>query len=481
MPRKKVSESSEKVSPVSQALSVQEPAPITKVQPFSTVAIQEAVGRLENVRRFITKALNQGYQRELKKLKGRKPNKNEEKALKALEIDYGSIPGVNKKFLLQPGAEKICLWLRVRPKYETVVAPVPDNPGHVEVESRVVLFAVGTGEEIFSGPLTSCSSMESNFRYRWVKIDAKVCTTEWRSKVGFPGKQLGTHKCYPVYKDNVKTGDWEWSERHENPNIWDERNKVRQMGEKRALVKAVRNFGALSEIFTEDPSEWKLDDESNVPASEEPQDVQMGRVVRATPTDVVAVTGKAETVPVGPENGVVSGVESIVELHFPSDNADVALIVRAPQAFLDTIRDIGFFNDIRKCYQLAASDAAEVQARAEAAGLKYVEIAEKAKPKPPEPAKPANAKMPPKGMVTNVRMSGENTKPPNGAISVLYAGTWCYCYVKPLFEHLSKAVGKECEFVFADSPMPKIEAIKRIGTMEWDPESGLPVIQQKDR
>lgn len=470
MPRK--SRATPQTSPIEQTMATVEmavPAPIVR---YSAVTIQEAVGRLENVRRFITQALNQGYKRELKKLKGKQPNRDQEKALKALEIDYGSIPGVNKKFLLQPGAEKICLWLRVRPHYETVVTAIPDHPGHVEVESRVKLLAVGTGEEIFSGPLASCTSMEDNFRYRWVKMDSKVTTLEWRNNVGMPGKKLGAYQCYPVWEQGVKTGDWEWKERSDNPNIWNERNKVRQMGEKRALVKAVRNFGALSEIFTEDPSEWQLPDESNVAAGEGEEGVTSGRVVRQP-------VAPASNLPVDNRQVVQGGAEKtvserlgFVQVSFPSDNQDVALILAMPAAFLETIRDIVFKNDVRKCYYVAAADAAVVQERAVAQGYEYTEISEVKKPE--EPVKAANAKLPPKGFVTNIRMPKGD-----GHMTLLYGGTWVYCYVKPLFEHLAKAQGKECEFVFAASPMPKIEQILRIGDTQF--ENGVPVIQQSQR
>lgn len=452
---------SKKAEQPTAALATVEAAAPAPVQVYKAVTIQQAITRLEDVRRFIQKGLNQGYQRQLKKLKGAKPTKEQEKALKALEIDYGTIPGVNKKFLLQPGAEKICLWLHVRPQYETTVIPVTDMPGHIEVDSRVKLFAVGSDEQVFSGPLASCSSMESNFRYRWVKVDAKVCTADWRNQVGFPGKQLGTHKCYPVYKSGVKTQDWEWSERHDNPNIWDERNKVRQMAEKRALVKAVRNFGAMSEIFTEDPSEWKLDDESNVPLSEEPEQPVAGRVVRSDEVKEAPVTSEAEPIPGGE-----------VQIHFPSDNPDVALIMHMPAAFLEKIRDIAMFNDVRKLYFVPAPDAAEIQARAQASGYNYSEVSQGGKDA--EPVKQPNAKLPAKGMVTNIRKQKADPW-----MMVLYAGVWCYCYHPQLFEYLSKAVGKECEFVFEESPMPKIGRIRRIGTQEWDEETGLPVIQRE--
>jgi hypothetical protein len=315
--------------------------------------------------------------------------------------------------------------------------------------------------------------MESNFRYRWVKIDAKVATQEWRDRVGFPGKQLGTHKCYPVYKNNVKTGDWEWSERKDNPNIWDERNKVRQIAEKRGLVKTVRNFSAMSEIFTEDPSEWKLDDESNVPAGEEVEQPTSGRVVRSEKTETSGVVPNQV-------NEVGSKDIQVVEVHFPPEAPDICVIVRMPAAFVESIKDIAYFNDIRKCYVAAAADAAEIQSRAQAAGYRYVEVQGKEK----EPVKAKNTIMPPKGLVTNVRMpkgtdAGQTGGPGTPQMMVLYAGIWCYCFVKPFFEHLAKAQGKECVFKFAASPVPKIEAIVRIGTTEF--EDNLPVIQIREQ
>ena len=459
MARKKQTEAI--VGPAPQAVPVPVPAAIEVYKPAS---IQFAVQRLESVRRFITRALNTGYQRELKKIGKRAPTELEKKKLKSLEIDFGTIPGVNKKFLLQPGAEKLCLWLHVRPVYETSVEAIPDKAGHIDVVSRCRLFAVGSSEEVYSGPMASCSSMESNFRYRWVKMDPQP-TREWSFGEGKMAKALGTHKCYPVYKDNVKTGDWEWSQRADNPNIYDERNKVRQMAEKRALVKAIRNFGAMSEIFTEDPSEWVLEDESNTPeGTPEPQ----GRVVREQQPEPMSKEGGAS-----PSAAPPTTSDGLVEIHWIPETADVALIPVLPAAFAELIKQWTFWNDVRKCLFCAAANVPDIAELAKARGYQFVEIDDSKKPAIPASAAPHKPGLPDVGMVTNIRKEKGRTK---GAayMMVLYAGVWVYCYHPTMFPHLNEAVGKKCQFVFSQTALPKIEAILRIGDKQF--EDGLPVI-----
>src|SRR6267142_7026030 len=58
-------------------------------------SIEQTIQKHKTIRHFIRKMLKPG-------------------------IDYDQIPGTNGKTLLQPGSEKIALWLRVRPYFETV-------------------------------------------------------------------------------------------------------------------------------------------------------------------------------------------------------------------------------------------------------------------------------------------------------------------------------------------------------------------------
>jgi len=426
------------------------------LQSYKASTIQDAIMRLENVRRFITKGLNTGYARELKKIGKRKPTEAEEKKLKSLEIDFGTIPGVNRKFLLQPGAEKLCLWLRVRPVYETSVEAIPDKPGHIDVVSRCRLMASGSEEEVFSGPLASCTTMESNFRFVWVKLEPPP-TYEWAMKEGRIGKEMGTHRSFK------KDDKWVWMERKENPNIYDKRNPVRQMAEKRALVKAIRNFGAMSEIFTEDPTEWVLDDQTNVTEDDAPP---------AVPGSVV----KAEE---PPQQG---DADKSVEIRWPSDSADVAVIKLPDLAggadLASKIMDFADYIPELRAWHCPAVYVPDVAKLAAELGLRVVEIDQQpaAAPPPPPPAPPPVTAVPPTGTVTLVRKEpGVNKRSPYYVI--ICGGRTLYCYRQHLFAPLSGSKGQECEFAIEQGAYPKITDIKRIGPVEF--HEGLPVVQRE--
>jgi hypothetical protein len=241
---------------------VKAPPPTLMAQatsPAESIAVM--VQNTERIRRFVSMCLNTELQKAIKRLK---PGEALDKDLrKKLEIDWGTIPNVDKPFLMQPGAEKFLLWLNLRPKF--MVTELELGNGHLEIVCYVILYSKKSGDEVFEGPRCSCSSMESNFRYRFEERDP--------GKEPFPSREqaeklkregLGKWRKKTIWAKNRRTGEeWVWFDRIENKNIHDERNKVRQMGEKRALVKCVRNFGAVSEIFTSDPNEW------DVPAEEE--------------------------------------------------------------------------------------------------------------------------------------------------------------------------------------------------------------------
>lgn len=231
-----------------------EPVQIVSAKP----TIQRAIQNMEQVRRFVVKCLNTDLQKRMAKLKpGEQLNKEERERL---EIDWGTIPSVDKPFLKQPGAEKFLLWLNLRPKFHSREADLGN--GHMEIVCKVVVHSKKTGEEVFEGPECSCTTMESNYRFRYQERpeDEPPPSKEEAEKLKAAG--LGKFRKKPVWARGQKTGEkWVWLDRIENPNIHDERNKVRQIGEKRALVKCVRNMGGMSEIFISDPGEWVIGDE----------------------------------------------------------------------------------------------------------------------------------------------------------------------------------------------------------------------------
>jgi hypothetical protein len=339
-------------------------------------SIAETMVDFETVRRFISKGLNQSLQRAEATAKKKNLQLSEQQR-KKLEIDYGTIPGVNKPFLLQPGAEKIARWLKVRPVYDT--ADTELGNGHLEVVSRCRLLDRATHEEVFQGPRCSCSSMEPNFRYRWVQADPQP-SKDWIFSEGKVRKAEGTGKSVKEWKNGKPTGNWLWMDRVENKDIHGERNKIRQMGEKRAIVKAIRNYGALSEIFTEDPSEWAFPDEDEGVEAEEPP---TGKVVRETPKE--SSQGMGETrqnvAPGGASSASVSP-SKIITVTWGSDASEVAYITGDIAEIVEQIKGAwqGIKLEDREAYVLPASFILDLEEWCERNGYQVQEISGSSKP-----------------------------------------------------------------------------------------------------
>lgn len=454
----------------SEALAIQQSGPVERVQPDS---IEEAITRLERVRKFISKALNQGLQRAEVKAKKLKKTLTENER-KRLEIDYGTIPGVHKKFLLQPGAEKICLWLHVRPVYERLTAELPN--GHLEVVTSVRLVSVSDGTEVFQGPGASCSSMESNFRYRWVKREPQPAK-DWVFSDEAKGlKASGQGKSIREYKNNVAVG-WLWMDRQENPNIYDERNKVRQMGDKRALVKAVRNYGALSEIFTEDPSEWAFDEEETPAVEAQPS----GKVVREEPQEKqgepTAESHKAQS----PAAEAPQTPKPIVQVSWPSDSSEFALVHLGTGTgkVTDWMRDTlgGEWRDKQKAWAVPAQRVPDLAAACENAGYSFQEV-QPSKSSGAAPSTTGTAPSPHRVAVVTAIKVGTTKNKGIEKMEILWGGVWHYCFNKSLFAFLNEAKMKDCIFdVSVDKP-PKIIGIRKIGKREFDGD--VPVIQSSE-
>ena len=241
------------------------------IEKSAVPSVLKTVQSLEAVRRFVSKCLNQDLQRRQSKLKPGEKLPEAEK--KRLEIDWGTIPGVDKPFLLQPGAEKFCFWLNIRPKY--LNREIDLGGGHLEIVSQVRFLSKTSGEEVFEGPECSCTTMEDNYRFRFQERDANKPQPSPLERDELKALGMGKSKKKTEWVKGKPAGEkWVWLDRVENSNIWNERNKVRQIGEKRALVKGVRNMGAMSEIFVTNPEEWNI-----------PEDIDEGPDVDASYTE----------------------------------------------------------------------------------------------------------------------------------------------------------------------------------------------------
>jgi hypothetical protein len=130
-------------------------------------------------------------------------------------VHFGTIPGTPKPTLFKAGAEKLCLLFRMDPQYESTEHYDGD---HLTVKSKCVLWHVPTGQRLGSGE-GLCTTREAKYAYR---------------------KKEGR--------------------RVPNPDLADQHNTVLKMAGKRALIAAVLNVTAASDLLTQD-----LEDEEKEP------------------------------------------------------------------------------------------------------------------------------------------------------------------------------------------------------------------------
>lgn len=147
---------------------------------------------------------------------------------------YGIIPGCgNKPTLLKAGAEKLAHTFRFAPKYEEIVGSKEDVD-FISYKIKCDLIHIQTGMFVGSG-LGACNSREKKYRER--SVTASRATVEEKA-IGKKEFRYGDNGGYEVYIVP------------QNP--WDLQNTLYKMACKRALVAAVLNATAASDIFTQD-------------------------------------------------------------------------------------------------------------------------------------------------------------------------------------------------------------------------------------
>lgn len=165
-------------------------------------------------------------------------------------MHYGKIPGCgDKPTLLQPGAQKLTMMFGLADTYEISREDLPN--GHREYTVKCLLVSKSMGLVQGSG-VGLCSTMEKKYRYRNVS-DFEI-TDEPIPQDARERKQEYRKQGYGMKKVD---GSWYWvkymdSTQQENPDIADTYNTVLKMACKRALVAAVLNTLAVSDLFTQD-------------------------------------------------------------------------------------------------------------------------------------------------------------------------------------------------------------------------------------
>jgi hypothetical protein len=170
------------------------------------------------------------------------------------DVHYGIIPGTDKPTLLKPGAEAINVALRLAPHYDSEKLFTDD--GHLTVVTKCTLehiptrLVVGTGEGL-------ATTKEAKYAYRNAKRKCPVCGQE--SIIKGKAEYGGGWVCWKreggcgenFYDDDARITGQEIG-KITNPDLPDSWNTVLKMADKRALIAAVLNATAASDVFTQD-------------------------------------------------------------------------------------------------------------------------------------------------------------------------------------------------------------------------------------
>lgn len=191
---------------------------------------------------------------------------------------YGKITGCGDKFtLLQPGAQKLMLMFQLADEYNIEQTDLGNGHREYQVKCRLVQKSNGM---LHGEGVGMCSTMESKYRYRNVgdyeilnediPSDARERKGEYR-KQGFGMKNID--------------GGWFWvkftgSSKQENPDIADTYNTVLKMACKRALIAAVLNSLAASDIFAQDLEDLPHDEAPEAAPQPSPAQKELGEKMR---------------------------------------------------------------------------------------------------------------------------------------------------------------------------------------------------------
>lgn len=179
---------------------------------------------------------------------------------------YGKIPGVSKPTLLKPGAEAINVALRLAPDYESEKHFDGD---HLTVFAKCILRHIPTGLVVAAGE-GLCTSREKKYAVRKAMRECPECGEPQIRRSKYPpkpsdseyvegGENLPGWYCWKKEGGcgaNFQYADPRIIDQQEgevtNPDLPDTWNTVLKMADKRALIAAVLNGTAASDVFTQD-------------------------------------------------------------------------------------------------------------------------------------------------------------------------------------------------------------------------------------
>ena len=198
-------------------------------------------------------------------------------------VDYGTIPGTGKPTLLQPGAQKICQLLQLRPKFDPLQITEDWDKPLFSYTYKCILVHIPSGHEV-AECISNCNSMEA--RYRW-RNTGKRCPDCGQESIRKSNPQFGTGwycnrkagGCGASYAAGDPRIAGQPEGRAANDDIFSLLNTLHKMSQKRGLVGATLFIGRLEDVFTQDledlpSSTFQPSDDRLQPPRQQPRQTQ---------------------------------------------------------------------------------------------------------------------------------------------------------------------------------------------------------------
>jgi hypothetical protein len=199
------------------------------------MTIESAVERYQQVTEFVSRVLRE-------------------------DVDYGVIPGTEKRTLLKPGAEKLTTFFGLSTRFQ-LLERIEDwtGAGHGGEPFFYYLYRcqLYRGDVLIAESDASCNSRETKYRWREAKRACPACGVAAiiKGREEYGGGWVCHRKqggCGAKYTDGDESIEGQQTGRVFNPDICDQVNTIQKMAQKRSLVGAVLIAVNASEFFTQD-------------------------------------------------------------------------------------------------------------------------------------------------------------------------------------------------------------------------------------
>lgn len=176
------------------------------------------------------------------------------------DVDYGVIPGTDKRTLLKPGAEKLTTFFGLSTRFQ-LLERIEDWTGEQHGGEPFFYYLyrcrLFRGDVLIAEGDASCNSRETKYRWREAQRLCPACglSAIIKGREEFGGGWLCFKKkggCGVKFPDGDQTIESQQTGRVFNPDIADQVNTIQKMSQKRSLVGAVLLAVNASEFFTQD-------------------------------------------------------------------------------------------------------------------------------------------------------------------------------------------------------------------------------------